>query len=102
MPFPPRRCGPDGRDASGARPILSPVPDVVERVLDERPVVGFGRHDGLLRGPPVHRAVPALASLPDLPGFRRWPGRPVLARLSTPPCRLLPRPVLNDGGRNGL
>src|SRR3954452_11140198 len=102
MIFPPRRCGADGRDASGARPFISPALDVVERVLDERPVVGFGGHGGLFQGSPVHRAVPALAPLPGLPDFRWRFGRPLPARLAPPPRGLLPRPSLDRSGGTGL
>src|SRR3954452_11659090 len=77
-------------------PASSP-PDVVERVLDERRVVGFGPYDSLLRGAPVHRAVPALAPLADLAPLRRF-ARPVPARLPSPPARLLPCPVLDRSG----
>ena len=80
-------------------PPYLPSPDVVERVLDERPVLGFGRHGGLPRGAPVDRAVPALAPLPGLPAFAAV-GRPVPARLAAPPRGLLPRPVL-DRERRG-
>src|SRR6478609_3537926 len=75
-----RRAVPAGRrrvHAAGPGPPgpFHPPPDVVERVLDERPVVGFGPYDSPLRWPPVHRAVPALAPLADLAGFRWRPGR---------------------------
>src|SRR5919199_6953696 len=86
----------------GPRLTASSPTDVVERVLDERPVLGFGPYDGLLQGAPVHRAVPALAPLAGLPAFPRRLGRPGPARLPAPPGRLLPRPVLDRSGRNGL
>src|SRR5690242_11359869 len=95
-----RDCG--CRNATEKRigsPVASSPPEVVERVLDERFVPGFGRYDGLLRGTPVYRAIPALAPLPGLP---HRPGRLLPARLPAPPHGLLPRPVLDRGGGNGL
>src|SRR3954454_20727876 len=97
-----RRATPSARSWSRATRIASPPPNVVERVLDERSVVGFGPYDSPLRGAPVHRAVPALAPLADLVGFRWRPGRLAATRLPAPAYRLLPRPVLDRSSGDGL
>src|SRR5690242_21268969 len=79
----------------------SPPSDVVERVLDERPVLGLRGDGSTVPRPAVDRTVPALAPLAGLPEFRWRLGRPGPARLPAPPGRLLPRPVLDHDGRNG-